>query len=142
MTLSKALILRGIRVTHPHLGLFVAFRMMDMGDTPALTEHFYRALSASSLYERNLRHSVICISFPQSLFLSASCGFGPTRVAVVKMLFTSKIIKKKSSGLRAYFVRRSKIRVLNHIQGPAKKTVPRLREFCSCCCLPLLSGLA
>ena len=28
------------------------------------------------------------------------------------------------------------------VQGPAKKTVPRLREFCSCCCLPLLPGLA
>ena len=26
--------------------------------------------------------------------------------------------------------------------GPSKKTVPRLREFCSCCCLPLLPGLA
>ena len=28
------------------------------------------------------------------------------------------------------------------VQGPAKKTVPRLWEFCSCCCLPLLPGLA
>ena len=26
--------------------------------------------------------------------------------------------------------------------GPGKKTVPRLREFCSCCCLPFLPGLA
>ena len=26
--------------------------------------------------------------------------------------------------------------------GPGKKTVPRLREFCSCCCLPLLPGIA
>ena len=29
-----------------------------------------------------------------------------------------------------------------HSTGPGNKTVPRLREFCSCCCLPLLPGLA
>ena len=33
--------------------------------------------------------------------------------------------------------------ILNYIcTGPGKKTVPRLRVFCSCCCLPLLPGLA
>ena len=31
---------------------------------------------------------------------------------------------------------------LHFSTGPGKKTVPRLREFCSCCCLPLLPGLA
>ena len=94
---------------------FVFLLKGKQNDTLPMTCDSKRPLSCPAA--RTAHHEFMMVRLSVNRKCASSCGLGPG--AKCEFNLTNETL-----------------------QGPAKKTGPRLREFCYCCCLPLLPGLA